>query len=79
MCLAIPAKITALLENDMAMIEVGDIRKAVCLWLIDDAKVGDYVIVHTGFALSRLDPAEAERTLELFAEMVTLAEGAAAP
>jgi hydrogenase expression/formation protein HypC len=66
----------------MAVVEVGGIRKEVCLWLIDDAEVGDYVIVHTGFALSRLDPAEAERTLELFAEMAELAglaDGAAAP
>lgn len=79
MCLAIPARITALLDNGMAVVEVGGIRKDVCLWLVDDAAVGDYVIVHTGFALSRLDPAEAERTLELFAEMATLADGAGAP
>ena len=69
MCLAIPAEIVALLDDDMAVVEVGGVRKEVSLSLVDDADVGDYVIVHTGFVLSRLDPEEAERTLKLFAEM----------
>ncbi len=79
MCLAIPAKVISIQDNTMAVAEVGGIRKDVCLMLVDDVQVGDYVIVHTGFALSRLDPKEAEKTLELFAEMVELAGNAGPP
>ena len=68
MCLAVPARITALLENDMAKAEVGGIVKDVNLMLVDDVAVGDYVIIHVGFALSRLEPEEAAETLALFAE-----------
>lgn len=69
MCLAIPALVVELLENDMAMIDVGGVRKAISLALVDDVCVGDYVIVHVGFALNRLDPEEAAKTLALFAEI----------
>jgi hydrogenase expression/formation protein HypC len=75
MCLAIPARIVELNDDGLALAEVGGIRKEVSLALVDDVAVGDYVIVHVGFALSRLDPDEARRTLELFAAM---AERAAA-
>ncbi|MBY0578751.1 MAG: HypC/HybG/HupF family hydrogenase formation chaperone [Burkholderiales bacterium] len=69
MCLAIPVQVVALLPNDNALIEVGGMRKQISLVLVEDIKVGDYVIVHVGYALSRLDPFEAERTLKLFSEM----------
>lgn len=69
MCLAIPALVVELLENDMAMIDVGGVRKAISLALVDDVCVGDYVIVHVGFALNRLNPEEAAKTLALFAEI----------
>ena len=78
MCVAVPARITALMDGDMATVEVGGIRKDVCLALLDDAEVGDYVIVHTGFALSRLDPDEAEKTLELLREIMRQVDEAAA-
>ena len=68
MCLAVPARITELLDNDMAKAEVGGIVKDVNLMLVDDVAVGDYVIIHVGFALSRLEPEEAAETLALFAE-----------
>ncbi len=68
MCLAIPARIVELLEGDACRVDLGGVRKEVSLALVDDATVGDYVIVHVGFALSKLDPEEAERTLALFAE-----------
>jgi hydrogenase expression/formation protein HypC len=69
MCLAVPARITQISSEDaMAKAEVGGIVKEVSLALVDDVKVGDYVIVHVGFALSRLEPEEAEQTLVLFAE-----------
>lgn len=68
MCLAVPARITQIDDHAMAKVEVGGIVKEVSLALVDDVKVGDYVIVHVGFALSRLDPEEAEQTLSLFAQ-----------
>jgi hydrogenase expression/formation protein HypC len=52
----------------MAIVDLGGIRKEVSLALVDDVAVGDYVILHVGYALTRLDPAEAEKTLALFAE-----------
>ncbi len=68
MCLAVPARIIELLPEDMARAEVGGVVKELSLCLVDDVAVGDYVIVHVGFALSRLEPEEAEATLALFAE-----------
>jgi len=68
MCLAIPARIVELLEGDNCRVDLGGVRKEISLALVDDARVGDYVIVHVGFALSLLDAEEAERTLDLFAE-----------
>jgi len=69
MCLAIPAKVTKLLDSNMAVADVGGIGRQISLALVDGVEVGDYVIVHVGYALSRLDPDEAEKTLKLFAEM----------
>jgi len=69
MCLAIPALVTERLDDDMATVDVGGVRKAVSLALTPEAAVGDYVILHVGYALSVLDPAEAARTLELIQEM----------
>lgn len=69
MCLAIPARVAEILDGDQAVIDLGGVRKEVSLALVDDVAVGDYVIVHVGYALNKLDPDEAERTLALFAEM----------
>lgn len=69
MCLAIPAKVIQRLENDQALVEVGGVRNRISLMLVDDVAVGDYVIVHVGFAISRLDAEEAEKTLALFEEI----------
>jgi hydrogenase expression/formation protein HypC len=68
MCLAIPARVVALPEPDTALIDVGGVRKRISLALVDGVAEGDYVIVHVGYALTRLDPDEAERTLALFAD-----------
>jgi hydrogenase expression/formation protein HypC len=73
MCLALPAKVERLLEDDMAVVSLGGVSKEISLALTDNVAVGDYVIVHVGYALSRLDPIEAERTLALFAEMAVAA------
>jgi hydrogenase expression/formation protein HypC len=69
MCLAIPARVEALLDDDLATVDLGGVRKQVSLVLVDGVAVGDYVIVHVGYALNRIDPVEAERTLALFTEM----------
>ena len=68
MCLAIPARVVALPEPDAALVEVDGVRKRISLALVDGVAVGDYVIVHVGYALTRLDPEEAARTLEMFAQ-----------
>ena len=69
MCLAIPAKVVQRLDNDRAVVEVGGIRNEISLMLVDDVAVGDYVIVHVGFAITRLNEEEAEKSLELFDEI----------
>lgn len=69
MCLAIPARVVERLQADEAIIDAGGVEKRVSLALVPEAAVGDYVIVHAGYAISRLDPEEALRTLALFAEM----------
>ena len=69
MCLAIPAQIIEILEHEQAIVDMGGVRKPISTALLDDVAVGDYVIVHVGFALSRLDPEEAVETLRLFAEL----------
>ena len=74
MCLAIPARIEELSTPGNAIVNLGGVRKEISLALVDDAVVGDYVIVHVGYALQKLDQEEAERTLELFAEIGALDE-----
>ncbi|WP_313953131.1 HypC/HybG/HupF family hydrogenase formation chaperone [Accumulibacter sp.] len=69
MCLALPCRIVELRPGDQAMIDVAGVGKEISLALMEDVAVGDYVIVHVGYALSRLDPDEAEKTLALFAEL----------
>lgn len=68
MCLAIPVKVVELLPGEMARVDAGGVRKEVSLALVDGVQPGDYVILHVGYALQKLDPEEAERTLALFAE-----------
>jgi hydrogenase expression/formation protein HypC len=72
MCLAIPALLVELHDNDQAVVDLGGIRKAISVALAADVKVGDYVIVHVGHAIGTIDPEEAERTLALFAEMAQM-------
>lgn len=76
MCLALPALVTELLPDDLAKVELGGVTKEVSLALVADVQPGDYVIVHVGYALQRLDAAEAEKTLALFAEMAAAGEAA---
>jgi len=69
MCLALPVKVMELGANETAIVDLDGVRKEISLALLDDVRVGDYVILHVGYALSKLDPEEAERTLALFAEL----------
>ena len=67
MCLALPARVVELRDGQLAVVDLGGVRKEISVALTPEAQVDDYVIVHVGHALSRLDPDEAARTLELFA------------
>lgn len=69
MCLAVPALVQEIHDHDQATVMLGGVRLSCSLALVDGVAVGDYVIVHSGFALSRLDAEEAEQTLALLAEI----------
>lgn len=73
MCLAIPARVIEILNNESAVVDMGGVRKPISTALLDEVAVGDYVIVHVGYALNRLDPEEAAETLRLFAELTEVA------
>ena len=75
MCLAIPALIKSI-SNKEAEAEIGGITRLISLWLTPEAKVGDYVLVHTGYAISIIDRSEAEETLKIFLEIAEVAEEA---
>ncbi len=74
MCLAIPVKITQVESPETAMASVGGVLRKIDISLVDDVSVDDYVILHVGFALSKLDEAQAEKTLKLMSESGVLAE-----
>lgn len=67
MCLAIPARVVELRDGDQAVIDLAGVRKEISLALVENVQPGDYVIVHVGYALQKLDPEEAAKTLALFA------------
>lgn len=80
MCLALPVKVIKVMQSgiqtdgagpgdDWAIVDLGGVKKEISLALLSDVEVGDYVILHVGYALSKLDPEEAEKTLALFAEI----------
>jgi hydrogenase expression/formation protein HypC len=71
MCLALPARVITLLDDAQAQIDLGGVRRTVSLALVPQARVGDYVIVHVGYAIGLVDADEAERTLALFAGMAS--------
>ncbi|KPG00839.1 HypC/HybG/HupF family hydrogenase formation chaperone [Rhodopseudomonas palustris] len=76
MCLAIPAEVIELLPEQMARVSLDGVSKVISVALVEGVAVGDYVVVHVGFALTRIDPEEAKQTLALLAEMGQLAEAA---
>ena len=72
MCLAIPGKVLSIdtsVEPTMGVVSFGGVEKRVCLEWTEDVKLGDYVIVHVGFAISKMDEEEALETLKLIAEI----------
>jgi hydrogenase expression/formation protein HypC len=71
MCLAIPALITSINDKE-AEVEIGGISRRISLWLTPEARVGDYVLVHTGYAINVLDQEQAKETLDILRQ---IAEG----
>jgi hydrogenase expression/formation protein HypC len=69
MCLAVPALVVDASDPERAIVDLGGVRKEVSLALVEGVAVGDYVIIHVGYALQKLDTVEAERTLALFAQL----------
>lgn len=73
MCLAIPGKIIEIVdeENQIAKVEVGGVRRNINIGMLDkdDARIGNYVLIHVGFAMSKIDEKEAEETLRLLEEL----------
>lgn len=73
MCIAVPALITSI-EDKEAQVEIGGITRHISLWLTPEAEVGDYVLLHTGYAINIFDQEEAEETLKLLEEIAKMAE-----
>jgi hydrogenase expression/formation protein HypC len=74
MCLAIPAKVKVI-KGDMATVEVSGVTREASIMMTPDVKVGDYIIMHAGFAIQVLDTKEAEKTLELLEEIAASEPG----
>ncbi|NDV13976.1 HypC/HybG/HupF family hydrogenase formation chaperone [Crenobacter caeni] len=69
MCLAMPVRVTELIPGELARVDIDGVSREVSVALIDAPEVGDYLILHVGYAIGRLDAAEAERTLALMREL----------
>ncbi|MGC9521374.1 MAG: HypC/HybG/HupF family hydrogenase formation chaperone [Anaerolineae bacterium] len=72
MCLAIPTRIREIDENGIATVELGGVERQISLIMTPEADVGDYVLVHTGYAISLMDPEEAQASLDVFAELAKI-------
>ncbi|MFN2284685.1 MAG: HypC/HybG/HupF family hydrogenase formation chaperone [Anaerolineae bacterium] len=72
MCLAIPTQITTIDDQQMATVTLGGVERRISLIMTPEAQVGDYVLVHTGYAISVLSPEEAQASLEAFAELAAI-------
>ena len=73
MCLAVPVKVVSIDGNE-AEVEIGGVKRRVSIMLTPEAKVGDYVLLHTGYAINVIDEAEAQETLKILEEMASLNE-----
>jgi hydrogenase expression/formation protein HypC len=74
MCLAIPAKVIELSDGDMATVALEGVKKRISVALLDEVEIDDYVLVHVGYALHKVSPEEAARTLALMAEAGVIQE-----
>jgi hydrogenase expression/formation protein HypC len=72
MCLAVPTQIKSIDENDMAVVELGGVEREISLIMTPEAEVGDYVLVHTGYAINLMSDEEAQASLEAFAELAEI-------
>lgn len=75
MCLAIPSRVVEI-ENDMAVIDVDGVRREASLLLLEEPRVGDWVIVHAGFAIQKIDEAAARESLDILRETAAMVEQA---
>jgi hydrogenase expression/formation protein HypC len=73
MCLAVPVRVVSIQGNE-AEVEIGGVRRRVSIVLTPEAKVGDYVLLHTGYAINVINEAEAQETLKILEEMASLDE-----
>ena len=71
MCLAVPMKVISI-QNETGIAEMSGVKKEISFMMLPDARIGDYVIVHAGFAIQKLNEEEAQKTLALFREMAAL-------
>ena len=74
MCLAVPVEVVEIGENNIAIVDVGGAKSRASLDLVDGIEVGDYVLVHAGFAIEKIDEVEARKTMELIEELERLNE-----
>jgi len=75
MCLALPARVLAIDNStDIATVAIGEVKKDVSLSLVEEVEVDDFVLIHVGYALNKIDQEEAEKTLQLFAEAGLMGE-----
>jgi len=75
MCLAVPVQVVSIKGNE-AEVEIGGVKRQVSIMLTPEVKVGDYVLLHTGYAINVIDEAEAQETLKLLTEMISLSDDA---
>ena len=73
MCLAVPMQVKEI-DSDTAICEIDGVRRNASLMMLDDVSIGDFVLIHAGFAIEKLDPDEAEKTLQMFREIANLDE-----
>ena len=71
MCLAVPVQVISIKDSE-AEVEIGGVRRQVSIMLTPEARVGDYVLLHTGYAINVIDEAEAQETLKILTEMISL-------
>ena len=70
MCIAVPSKIIEIIDADTGIVDAGGVKKKICLTLLENPSMGEYVIIHAGFAIARIDLKEAEESLKLIRETV---------